>query len=269
MLVYQPRPQSTDCGACYITRKEYDKSSYPPWPENQVLQAITVAGKDDGFGAQYQACLSGLAFARKHSIYYVHTPFTQVGHGLDSKQCDLMTGLRSDRWWKVSDRINLSCVPYVKEVHECINPSAFYTEDTLSEIRDLYYASACPANVPVYDIACHIRRGDVSLNTYPFRFTSNQFYADQLKCIIKSSGNLSIAVVSQGSIDDFPELHDLPNIVFHLNEEVDRSFHILCTSSILVMSKSSFSYCAGLLSRGTVLYTDFWHKKLDKWTMIK
>jgi hypothetical protein len=37
---------------------------------------------------------------------------------------------------------------------------------------------------------------------------------------------------------------------------------------VLIMSKSSFSLVPALLSRGTVLYTPFWHKPLPNWKVV-
>ena len=42
----------------------------------------TIAGKTDGFGAQYNAILSGLAFCEHDPDHnYIHTPFYSVSHG--------------------------------------------------------------------------------------------------------------------------------------------------------------------------------------------
>ena len=35
----------------------------------------TIVGKTDGFGAQYQAILSGIAYCKFKNYIYIHTPF--------------------------------------------------------------------------------------------------------------------------------------------------------------------------------------------------
>lgn len=42
---------------------------------------LTCAGKCDGGGAQWHACLSVLALARAYGFPYLHTPFQIVEHG--------------------------------------------------------------------------------------------------------------------------------------------------------------------------------------------
>ena len=52
----------------------------------------------------------------------------------------------------------------------------------------------------------------------------------------------------------------------HLNGDVFESLDALINAEIFVMAKSSFSYTAALLSRGIVIYNQFWHASLQRWT---
>ena len=53
--------------------------------------------------------------------------------------------------------------------------------------------------------------------------------------------------------------------VLHLNENLLPTFTGMVASDVLVMSASSMSFAAGLLSDGTVYYHPFWHKPVDTW----
>tara|TARA_E500000331_G_scaffold31950_1_gene26763 strand:- start:44 stop:778 length:735 start_codon:yes stop_codon:yes gene_type:complete len=242
------------------------------------MKAITIAGKKDGFGAQYQACLSGLALARKLSIHYIHTPFSTIQFGLDPLYMNNFTGLISDKWWEkkqkfwqLEKKIDVKCYEYIKRIHSSKRPSMYYTANVLDEIKLLYNSTFKPI-VPTYDLAIHIRRGDVHLHMKDesFRYVPNLFYVKQLDQFIKNSEshNPSIAIISEGTKDDFSEFDKFSNIYFHLNEDVANSFHMLVSAKVLMLSRSSFSYCAAMVSNGMILYQRFWHSKLDHWITI-
>jgi len=65
------------------------------------------------------------------------------------------------------------------------------------------------------------------------------------------------------------EFSVLPNLVHHTNETAVDSLRQLATADILVMSRSSFSYLAGILNRnGIVLYHPFWHRAPSSWITV-
>ncbi|ABB25077.1 hypothetical protein Syncc9902_0102 [Synechococcus sp. CC9902] len=234
------------------------------------LKGLTIAGKEDGFGAQYQSCLSGFSYARNIGIKYIHTPFSKIQHGLCPNKMNAFTGLKSDEWHKEANNIELSSYNMIKEVQWSKRPSIYYTEAVIKEIRKMYYSTEKPG-VKNYDVAIHIRRGDVNENMTEekFRYVPNEFYKKILDNISKGCEKLNICIVSEGNKEDFKQFQGYNNIDYLLNEDVLKSFHTLVESNILVLSRSSFSYCTGILSRGLVLYPDFWHSKLDHWRRIK
>jgi hypothetical protein len=74
-------------------------------------------------------------------------------------------------------------------------------------------------------------------------------------------------IYSEGSESEF-ECFKNPNTVLHLNEDVKTTFIGLIVSDVLVQSKSSFSYVAGLLTQGIVYHIPFWHPPMSKWISI-
>ncbi|KKL26138.1 hypothetical protein LCGC14_2398290 [marine sediment metagenome] len=147
-------------------------------------------------------------------------------------------------------------------------PSMFYTPNVLEKIRNYYYSTKKP-DKPKFDIALHIRRGDVNNVDLDqiWRYTSNKVYIKIIQFLKNTYPDYSICIHSQGKINDFKELF-FENVHFSLNDSIDNTFHNLVTSKILVMSKSSFSYSAALLSTNIVYYIPFWHKTLDNWLTI-
>ena len=44
----------------------------------------TIKGKNDGFGAQYQAIMSGIALCKYKNYNYIHTPMKEIAHDTDT-----------------------------------------------------------------------------------------------------------------------------------------------------------------------------------------
>lgn len=224
---------------------------------------LTITGKTDGFGSQYQSIMSGIAYASYKKYKYYHTPMNKVAHSQNHQILNNFIGVHSDINVKQSDRVNIK-LPYVKEVHGANKPSLFYTKQVNEKIRSMYYSTPKPKSCP-FDIAIHIRRGDVKNG---FRFTDNQTYLKYIKMLISKYPRYTIGIYSEGTESDFKILK-LPQVTFKLNLNLINTFHELVTSKILVMSKSSFSYSAGILSNGIVYYIPFWHKPLDHWKILR
>ena len=81
--------------------------------------------------------------------------------------------------------------------------------------------------------------------------------------------NTIIHIFSEGREEDFKELKTkFPNIRMHLNTNIQETFHCLVKANLLVLSRSSFCYCAGLLNENKVdghFIKAWWHKPLKHW----
>ena len=51
----------------------------------------------------------------------------------------------------------------------------------------------------------------------------------------------------------------------HINEDITTTFTGMVASNILITSRSSLSYLAGLLTDGVVYYQPFWHPPKKDW----
>lgn len=226
---------------------------------------LTIKGKKDGFGAQYQAIMSGIAWCEYNKYKYIHTPINKLQHNTNILNANKFIGIYNDN---IDNIDNLSIIkPYIKEIHYSNNPSKYYTPDVLSKIRNYYNSSEKP-DISNIDIAFHIRRGDVNNKKNIQYYTSNK---DNFKIIDKLKNEYSdmkIHIFSNGNINEFQEFINIENIKLHLNEDIFYTFHSLVKAKILVMAKSSLSYSAALLNENKIYYQKFWHKKLDHWINI-
>lgn len=228
------------------------------------MQTIAFKNRKDGFGSQYQALMSGLAYTRHNKCLYHHTPFDTIAHEQNAKDLDKFTGFKSDS--DSSDNVTQIDPSELHKINYAPDPSKYYTKDVVEEIRSMYYSTPKPDNCP-YDVAIHIRRGDVSLNNYSDRYTKDEYYLKLIKYLRNKNKNLTFCVYSEGKPNDF-KIYTENNVNLRLNYDLQKTFHEMVTAKILIMAKSSLSYSAAILNENTVYYTSFWHKKLDHWLSI-
>jgi len=119
------------------------------------------------------------------------------------------------------------------------------------------------------NIAIHIRRGDVSSNSTKFsnRFTDNNFYIKVIEKLNKKYANCNILIFSQGT-EGFDEFKNIENVKLMNDLDILETFEYLCNADVLIMSKSSLSYLAGLYNPNEVYMEKFehWnHIKLSRW----
>ena len=158
-------------------------------------------------------------------------------------------------------------------VHGSFKPDFFYNKLVLKKLRDCYYSSKKPDLSNIYlkdrfNIAIHIRRGDVSIKTHVSRYTSNMVYIELLKRIKIPSKTFTVHIFSQGNESDFKEFSTINDVKYHLNTNIEETFHCLVKADLLIICKSSFSYCAALLNENMVnghIIKDWWHKPLKSW----
>jgi len=228
---------------------------------------LTIAGKCDGFGAQYQSILSGISFCKYMNYIYVHTPCAIMDHNIDVNAANEFIGIKRD---SALDDISCNIVtPLIEEVHFSETPSIYYTDDVLEYVRKCYYSSKKPSGCDV-DIAIHIRRGDVRHdNTDTMnRYINNDVYNIIINKLQEKYPVYKITIFSEGKYEDFKKL-SLDETCFRLNTDIFETFHSLVSSKVLIMGFSSFSYSAGIISSNIVYHYDaFWHNKLNHWLKI-
>lgn len=251
---------------------------------NQSKILMTIRGKTDGFGSQLQAIFSLIAYCYYKGYTYVHTPMYAMCHN-DEKVENFPTVMNNfinveHKFTTINQLSNYekSIVYDLKEgpfVHGSKYPEYFYNTHILNLFREMYFSREKPTltyDVTKQNVVVHIRRGDVNKTKYPSRFLTNQQYIDLLKKL--NLDNSIIHIFSEGNEDDFKDIVDAyptNNIVMHINENIQSTFHHLVMADVLIIAKSSFSYCAALLNKNTIvanLITTWWHKPLSSWQII-
>uniref|UniRef100_A0A6C0DLQ4 Glycosyltransferase n=1 Tax=viral metagenome TaxID=1070528 RepID=A0A6C0DLQ4_9ZZZZ len=260
----------------------------------------------DGMGAQFQRIISILALAKKYNCQYIHESIKSFEHisndatnyvelideyfQIDKLNANI-TGIKFDNVEFFKGNTIIEQMEYYKEKSKNLNillilDHAYNIFDKkpndyeiimplLREIKQTLYLPEY--NKSNKNIAIHIRRGDVS------QYSNNNRYVD-LSCyqtIINKladkykNGNLFIFTeISNNNKEEFENFiikNKNNNINIKLMADLDilLTLEYLIKADVLVMSKSSFSYIAGLYNNNEIYYMDFWHSKLDRWNSIE
>jgi len=215
-----------------------------------------------GFGGQYYCAMAGVAFCERKGYEYLHRPFSAMDHGEPVDKLNKFIGIP---FAPPNVKADIVSEYFPKEVED--DPIAYFTPRVLDKIRGFYYSTPKPADCE-YDIAIHIRRGDVVPWSHENRYTTNRAYKKIIKRLKAAFPNYSICIYSEGEMSDFKALA-ADNVHFYLNGDLEKAFHDMVTAKILVAAKSNFSYTAALLSVNTIYYISFWLKPLAHWRVIE
>jgi hypothetical protein len=151
-------------------------------------------------------------------------------------------------------------------------------------------------NYGILKIAIHVRRGEIFANN-PTRLLPNSYYINVAKNLVGMlerqgfeyqielhtevstreivvypghplvGNGISTPVAINASLNRIEDFDVLPHLVKRINEPAINCLCGITTADIIVMSRSSLSYVAAILSsrRSIVIYHPFWHAAMSPW----
>ena len=235
---------------------------------------IIPISRKDGYGAQFQDIITCIIFAELNGYEFVHRPITRMEHNYnnDSEFLNRINkSMNIDNKYRRNNQIGEN-EKYIsdKNIKHYFdrNFEKYYNSKSLKNIRKNYLANK--KNKSFYfpkdtvNITVHIRRN----NEHDHGKVENmdKEYINLMKKINKKyNGECHFYIESQGDLDDFKDFFIFKNITFNLNGFPEISFYRMVISDILVITKSSFSYTAALLSTGEIYCKEFWHTCGKNW----
>lgn len=228
--------------------------------------------REDGFGAQYQSIIFSILFSELQGFNFAYRPFKSMEHNYD-----LDPNFIEKKENLINIKNNYTCFSEIsdteiKEIdlrniyeHVESNLDLCLSSNSFLNIKNLFYSNKSTNKTDEGKIvSLHIRRHN-KFDIGDYGYTEDEYFLNVIKQIKKEHSDVKkIKIYSQGDEISFSNFLDY-NVELHLNESVEETFINLVFSDILVLSKSSFSYCAGLLCNGTVYYLPFWHKPKSSW----
>ena len=143
------------------------------------------------------------------------------------------------------------------------HPDTIFPDNFLQQIRQKPIINIKPIKNKV---VLHLRRGDVSSESHPNRYSSIDYYLNIISELSAAEPNLQFSIHSQSKGLSSQEIHTLSRISdLILDADLCKAWADMINAEILVMAKSSFSYVPALYSKGTVIYLPFWHSKKSDW----
>lgn len=244
------------------------RTTFPTNPTFCPNNGVTSCCKGDGFGAQYATLMGVYTYARAYNITYCSTPWSRLAHNLGNESF----------WYQFvgGDMYGPPARPRTKRIQAMPDPwrgidpqvRADIQTSVQEDIRHMYFASEKPPLIhypsyassgAVYNIAWHIRRGDVSSEDGR-RFTTNQDIIRGLRYMRHQCGKdcKLVHFFSQGNLADFKDIVEACNhlkieCAWHLDEDLAVTFHHMVKADVLIMANSALSGVAGLLSDGIVV----------------
>lgn len=256
----------------------------------------------DGLGAQFQRIISILALAKKYNCQYIHESIKSFEH-LSNENTNYVklideyfqihkltaniTEIKFDHIESFKGNITSEHMDYYKEKSKNLNillmlDSSYIIFDKEPNdydiIMPLLREIKQTIEIPEYNnvdknIAIHIRRGDVSQYSNNSRYVDLSYYQNIINKFADKYKNGSFFIFTEISnnnkdeFDNFIKNNNNNNINIKLMADLDPllTLEYLIKADVLFMSKSSFSYIAGLYNNNEVYYMDFWHSKLDRW----
>jgi len=237
------------------------------------IRRLTVAGKTDGFGAQLNAKLSGIAFGFCHPGWrYVHRPFTRVSHGVKHTDCNW---LFPHPYGRHTFHVNL----WNGVRHVFNRPHEWYKPKVLEHIRSIYWSNK--EFEQSEEIAVHIRRGDIAAHkrhrhSEGKRWQSNKYYNSIIpKIAANYSDSMPVVIYSEGKESEFlsgpnPINKNWGNALserlslrlgkYRDNKPDDENNYMglieayqkMTSSKVFVQSRSSLSWCVSLMNENDI-----------------
>jgi hypothetical protein len=264
---------------------------------NKCLIALTYANDKhlDGAGAQLQRIYGIYAISRLLRIPYVHSPITAIEHGAEFPDflalCNNTFTIPSDiklpDTHAVYEVDNINIMTLERIMKESAKRSTFtlvritypyrindVNPESLQVIKNI---SPFPfEKSSVVHVAINVRMGDY-LGEYSRRRLPNSYYISVAQKLRRIFEDLKLEyvfeLISDGDLENpelnkFEEFDSIPHLKKSVHAHPLGQFKAMTSAHVLIMSRSSFSYLAGLLNTGgVVMYYRFWHSPLRDWVI--
>lgn len=235
----------------------------------------TNANRDDGFGGQFQNIIWDMLYVKEtlHQEFGVTVP-QKMEHNYENNPDFIESLIKFTNLEKYvpllppdyPDKHVISNTEVYPAIESNIN---FYHESkTMNEYRDIFYRDkVSPYDSSVLNIAVHVRRNNKG-DHYPVA-TPIEKHIDQIKKLRKifKDKNYIIHIYSQG--EENRTIFQGDDIIFHLDEPIQRTFLGFVFADVLCIDASSFSYVAGLITRKPVYYFPLVHRTPFSWVCME
>ena len=215
----------------------------------------------DGFGAQYQRIIQTYIYCKCHNFEFFYCPIKKMDHNYENNYeyisiIENFMNLKGNVQNSTTDKCHqidygTVVLPWFdNNIDNCCK------SEHMSFIKKCFWENKSNNvfNNNCLNVAIHIRRENLhDYGQAGERITTpNEYYLKIMNTIRNKHDNnkqLKFHIYSQGNINNFKILAN-EDVIFHLDEDICKTFIELVGADILVTSPSSLSYVAALISDG-------------------
>ena len=148
----------------------------------------------------------------------------------------------------------------------------YHNNSTLTKLKSFFFQNKKnPFDSEHIHIAVHVRRPSKFDDRIDGSNVPIGYFVECMMKVVEIFKNANkpylFHIYSLGKPEDFSEFSKFP-CKYHFEDDTFTSFIGMAYAHILIMSPSSYSYTAGLLSNGIVMYKPFWHPPLKHWFVL-
>lgn len=230
----------------------------------------------DGFGAQYQRVLQTYIFCKIHNLIFVYNNFDLVEHvpNNDAKYINSLEQLINlkNNIPNLKSQMNVTHIDYMSIIMPFFEKNIDYCceSEHMQFIKKCFWENKNKNwfNNGKMNVAVHIRRENpIDKGMAGERATTpNSYYLNIINHIRKKYADkkLLFHIYSQGNPIFFKDFEN-EDTVLYLDHDLIESFFGMVSADIFIMSPSSLSYSAALISDGEIYYKPFWHAPQKAW----
>jgi hypothetical protein len=236
--------------------------------------------QNDGFGSQYQKRILTYIYCKIHNLTFLYNPLIYVEHNYDNdndynNKLENLMNLKNNIN-NVKENIKIDFLNYNQIIKWFENNIDYFCQsEHMGFIKKCFWENKSTDffNNNKINVAIHIRRENkMDKGLAGERATTpNSYYLNVMNRIRDKYKNdnkeILFHIYSQGSIESFKEL-DNNDVKFYLNHDIIETFIGMVAANILVISPSSLSYVAALISDGEIYYKKFWHNQRKEWIIV-
>ncbi len=240
---------------------------------------ITNDLRDDGFGAQYQSIIWTILFAEVKGDTFLYSDIVRM-HNPEKDTSDFLE--KAVRFMNIKGSypqvesvggvtIYAPKWPYFyKEIeHEM---ERFHETASFQRIKSLYFKNkVSPFANDIINVAVHVRRPNKCNIRLDGSDTPDEYYLNCMRVVQEKfkqeNKECLFHIYSDGDEESFQSYTIFP-VKFHFHDDTFESFNGMVFADVLIISASSFSYTAALLSNGIIVYKPFWHPPRKHWFLV-
>lgn len=233
----------------------------------------SIDGKD-GFGSHMQQYINGLMFAQLHgdTLYLSYDTDFEHNYTNDPTYKErMLTYINLHKYYGMPKDIDERSLPIVRNHYQFAedNLDLILSSPEFALLKSRFFENKKnPYDSSFFNVAVHIRRPNPHDNRINGTDTADDIYLSIIESIRSKHKDKCIKfhIYSQGKLEAF-DIYKGDDVELYIDAPVETTYDGLIFSDILVLSRSSFSYSAALLTDATVYYLKFWHTPSKNWVI--